>query len=42
MNHQTDTTYVEHRIRLDAALGALTLASARLKDVILIGPDDAV
>jgi len=42
MNHQTDMAYVEYKIRLDAALDALTLASARLKDVIFIGPDEAV
>ena len=39
---QTDPQYLEYKIRLDAALDAITLASARLKDVIFIGPDEAV
>ena len=42
MEHQTDREYLECRIRLDAALDSLTLASSRLKDVIFTGPDETV
>jgi hypothetical protein len=42
MNHPYDDSYLEHKIRLDAALDALTLSSSRLKDVIFVGPDEAV
>lgn len=42
MNHQTDTDNAECKIRLDATMDALTLASARLKDVIFVGNDEAV
>jgi hypothetical protein len=41
MDHFTNPAD-ECEIRLEAAIAALTMSSARLKNVILSGPEDAV
>jgi hypothetical protein len=42
MELKTDPEYLERKIRLDAAMDVLMLASARLKNVIFTGSDEAV
>jgi len=42
MIHVCEDERCECRIRFDAAIGLLTLSSARMKDVIFSGPDEAV
>jgi hypothetical protein len=41
MDHTTNPAN-ECEIRLEAAIAALTMSSARLKNVIFCGPDDAI